>query len=586
MAFETMCSASYCHPFPWPALFIFRQFVEYKELAVVVSKLNSRAKIPDRRAVLQRMRVIKKGLEADVSLMLDDEYVSVTTDAWTSRNNESYMSLTVSFIDSDWKLHTLSLDCSKHSGSTTGEDLAEWIEDMIERHGLKGRVIVIVTDCEPSMIKGGRLLEAHDRLLVHIGCTNHRLESTTSSVFNGKSLGAMTLARALVGRYKKSSQMAARLAMLCGVLQMTALCVMQDVETRWWSSWAMVSRLVYLRRAIQYHESMDEIHPLLSNTDWEVLKLVSPILEPFMAAQKSLEGAEYVTGSLTIATIGELRVGLEEAMKRLRSAAGDDNLTDDARKAMAIVLPDAEALWADFINRWGDGTAILESKEGRRRQPQGFKLPQVCATSLDPRTKHLYGIPPQEHAAVWSAVAKETVELALQKEQSCAKAPVPAQASPVVADSVEAQESSKRARLSPFEAAAAAHAVDGSGSSADPPADDSRERVATAVDMEVTAFKNTRGIRVWQEVGGKKVYNNPLQWWHSKQRDFPLLAALARRVLALPATQAQSERMFSTAGLIVTPARNLLSSENVELLVYLRNVWGVVDKWRMSARKK
>ncbi|CAN0526561.1 unnamed protein product, partial [Laminaria digitata] len=62
--------------------------------------------------------------------------------------------------------------------------------------------------------------------------------------------------------------------------------------------------------------------------------------------------------------------------------------------------------------------------------------------------------------------------------------------------------------------------------------------------------------------------------------------ALARRVLALPASQAQSERMFSTAGLIVTPTRNSLSSENVELLVYLRNIWGVAEKWRTSARKK
>ncbi|CAN0484869.1 unnamed protein product, partial [Laminaria digitata] len=62
--------------------------------------------------------------------------------------------------------------------------------------------------------------------------------------------------------------------------------------------------------------------------------------------------------------------------------------------------------------------------------------------------------------------------------------------------------------------------------------------------------------------------------------------ALACRVLVLPASQAQSERMFSTAGLIVMPTRNSLGSENVELLVYLRNVWGVAEQWRTSARKK
>ena len=58
-------------------------------------------------------------------------------------------------------------------------------------------------------------------------------------------------------------------------------------------------------------------------------------------------------------------------------------------------------------------------------------------------------------------------------------------------------------------------------------------------------------------------------------RDCPLIAALALRMLALPASQAQSERMFSTEGLAVTPTRISLSSENVDFVVYLRNVWGL-----------
>ena len=101
--------------------------------------------------------------------------------------------------------------------------------------------------------------------------------------------------------------------------------------------------------------------------------------------------------------------------------------------------------------------------------------------------------------------------------------------------------------------------------------------------MEMIAFRSAPGISVWEENGGIKVYNNPLEWWRSKQRGPPLLAALARRVLTRPASQAQSQLMFSTVGLILTPARNSLSSENVELPVYLSNVWGVAEKWRMSA---
>ncbi|CAN0463050.1 unnamed protein product, partial [Ascophyllum nodosum] len=62
---------------------------------------------------------------------------------------------------------------------------------------------------------------------------------------------------------------------------------------------------------------------------------------------------------------------------------------------------------------------------------------------------------------------------------------------------------------------------------------------------------------------------DPLDWWRINAVKFPLLAALARRLLTILASQAQSERVFSSAGQIVTQTRNPLSSENVELLVAL-----------------
>lgn len=42
-----------------------------------------------------------------------------------------------------------------------------------------------------------------------------------------------------------------------------------------------------------------------------------------------------------------------------------------------------------------------------------------------------------------------------------------------------------------------------------------------------------------------------LQWW-KKQMDLPLLSALAKSYLSIPATSVPSERVFSTAGDIVT----------------------------------
>lgn len=62
----------------------------------------------------------------------------------------------------------------------------------------------------------------------------------------------------------------------------------------------------------------------------------------------------------------------------------------------------------------------------------------------------------------------------------------------------------------------------------------------------------------------------PLHWWKSNERDFPLLARLAKRYLCIPGTSVAAERVFSTAGDVVTAQRSCLSSEHVDQLIFLQ----------------
>lgn len=62
---------------------------------------------------------------------------------------------------------------------------------------------------------------------------------------------------------------------------------------------------------------------------------------------------------------------------------------------------------------------------------------------------------------------------------------------------------------------------------------------------------------------------NVLMWW-KEQVDLPLLSKLARSYLSIPATSIPSERVFSTAGDIVTAQRSLLLSEHVDQLIFLK----------------
>ena len=155
------------------------------------------------------MKAVRGILLAQMAKRLEGQHLSVTTDGWTSCANGTYHSFTVSLMYDGWNMRTLSLDCSKATGSAKGEDLAESVIAQVKKHKLEGRVTAFTTDCEPSMVKAGRLVEEQG-VAEHHGCCNHRLHCTTGIVFNGPGVQETMALSRLVRRYITSSQAAQR----------------------------------------------------------------------------------------------------------------------------------------------------------------------------------------------------------------------------------------------------------------------------------------------------------------------------------------------------------------------------------------
>jgi KRAB domain-containing zinc finger protein len=66
--------------------------------------------------------------------------------------------------------------------------------------------------------------------------------------------------------------------------------------------------------------------------------------------------------------------------------------------------------------------------------------------------------------------------------------------------------------------------------------------------------------------------DDPFSYWTGQNAiKWPLLTILAERFNSAPATSAESERLFSTAGLIVNDLRKRLLPENVEKLLFLHH---------------
>jgi len=65
------------------------------------------------------------------------------------------------------------------------------------------------------------------------------------------------------------------------------------------------------------------------------------------------------------------------------------------------------------------------------------------------------------------------------------------------------------------------------------------------------------------------IVEDPLQWWKENAWNFKVLSIIAKDLLAVPATSAPSERIFSKAGAIVTTKRSSLASKTIDPLLFI-----------------
>ena len=62
---------------------------------------------------------------------------------------------------------------------------------------------------------------------------------------------------------------------------------------------------------------------------------------------------------------------------------------------------------------------------------------------------------------------------------------------------------------------------------------------------------------------------DPLVWWKLKENSYPTLSILAKKYLCIPASSTPSEKVFSLTSAIVDKKRSRLSSDKVDMLVFL-----------------
>ena len=153
---------------------------------------------------------------------------------------------------------------------------------------------------------------------------------------------AMSSARALVGHFKSSTQSLEKLLenqRITGVK--IPLSVIQDVVTRWWSTYSMCERLVVLKLYIQLLVGSNKQIPNLTTAQWNIIESQVAVLEPFMHIQKMIEGQKYVNISLIPYLVFKVRKHLVTSIASY-SAAGQS----------PSILALLKKMLVDFNDRW------------------------------------------------------------------------------------------------------------------------------------------------------------------------------------------------------------------------------------------
>ncbi|KAJ4946777.1 hypothetical protein JOQ06_008823 [Pogonophryne albipinna] len=191
-------------------------------------------------------------------------FYSATTDLWSSRTMQPYMSLTVHFINNDWTLRSVCLQTAYFPEDHTGEIIAQGLKDALNSLNLaEDRLICMTTDSGSNMIKALK-----DNAWPNFQCFGHRLHN---AIENGVKDPRIDRAIGLI----------------------------TESPTRWGSRQRMIERFLEQEKALVRVLGSDKKSRHLVPTwqDLDVLESINKAVKPLQEFTDALSGESYVSVS-------------------------------------------------------------------------------------------------------------------------------------------------------------------------------------------------------------------------------------------------------------------------------------------------
>ena len=155
------------------------------EYSAFLNGLEQKFTLPSRHTMTRLLRTAFTDTQFAIKRMIQKEcdYYSLTSDIWTSRTSEAYISLMVHFITEDFDMRVVTLRCAPFSDVRhTGLAIANIVKQSLEDANMSlEKTVVYVTDNAGNAKKSATTLGVN-----HQGCVAHSLNLIVQKFIRGK----------------------------------------------------------------------------------------------------------------------------------------------------------------------------------------------------------------------------------------------------------------------------------------------------------------------------------------------------------------------------------------------------------------
>lgn len=334
----------------------------------LIAKVCPKYKMPSRthfseNVIPEMYELVKKRILRELQQF---SHLCLTTDLWTSdssSNVNDFISFTAHGVTNDFQYKSICLEVMPYEGEThSAQTIAENIYCALQKWEITDKIESIVTDNASNISKAVQNLDQliSNSKIEHIPCTIHTVHlMLKNSLFENEIIkNIIEKSRKIVGHFRHSTKAMKLLRASQEEHNVPKHVLIQDVTTRWNSTYYMLCRLYEQRVAIQAVLLKTNCDYEFSTQEWKIIDELTKMLSVFEDLTNVL--------SKDMAKLSEVIPIVTSMFRLLESTRNEETATSECVKLTA------SALYAQLQNRFGE----IENN-----------MTYAIATALDPRFK-------------------------------------------------------------------------------------------------------------------------------------------------------------------------------------------------------